>query len=365
MRKTLKFLTAGVMATVLLAGCGGNDDVKQTTTTMGETDTTTVASSEGETETTTEEETTEFVIKDYSNYVSLGEYKGLSMEPMLIEEEEVAERIQQSFRDTVQEGDTVNIDYTGYMDGEAFEGGSAEGDFLTIGSGGFIEGFESGLVGVKIGEEVDLNLNFPDPYENNPDFSGKPVVFHVKVNSIDGVVAPEYTLDNVVANTEYQTLEEYEQMVKDQIYRERDEERMRELWFQAVNNATISGYPQEEVDVYAQELRSYYEQMAMQFGIDFATLLNANGYTEESFEEECQYYGESMMNETMVLYSIAMAENMTVTDEEYQTEMKELVENSGMTEEFITSYYGGETYIRESMLFTKVVGYLASLATEQ
>lgn len=365
MRKTLKFLAVGVMAIALLTGCGGNSDVTERTTTVGESDTTTIASSEESKETETTEETTEFTIKDYSSYVTLGEYKGLSMEQIVVTEEEVSERIQQYFRDTIQEGDTVNIDYTGYLDGEAFEGGSAQGASLTIGSGQFIDGFESGLVGVKTGETVDLNLNFPEVYEKNPDLAGKAVVFNVKVNSIDGIVAPEYTLDNVMANTEYQTLEEYEQMIQDQIYIERDEERMRGLWFQAVNNATISGYPQEEVDVYAQELRSYYEQMAMQIGIDLATLLNANGYTEESFQEECQYYGESMMNETMVLYSIAAAENMTITDEEYQTEMKELVENSGMTEDFITSYYGGENYIRESMLFTKVVEYLASLAVEQ
>lgn len=363
MRKTLKFLAVGMMAAALLTGCGGNSNITDaTTTSAGEVETTTGT---GETETTTGEEPTEFTIKDYSNYVSLGEYKGLSVEPIIVTEEEVSERIQQYFRDAVQEGDTVNIDYTGYLDGETFEGGSAEGAYLTIGSGSFIDGFESGLVGVKIGETVDLNLAFPEIYEKNPDLAGKPVVFQVTVNSIDGVVAAEYTLENIVANTEYQTLEEYEQMIEDQLYRERNEERISDIWFQVVNNATISGYPQEEVDAYAQELRSYYEQMAMQYGVDLATLLSFNGYTEESFQEECQYYGESMMNETMVLYSIAAAENMTITDEEYQAEMDELVENSGMSEEFITSYYGGENYIRESMLFTKVVEYLASLAVEK
>lgn len=259
----------------------------------------------------------------------------------------------------------MNIDYTGYLDGEAFEGGSAEGDSLTIGSGRFIDGFESGLVGVKIGETVDLNLAFPETYKKNPDMAGKEVVFTVKVNSIDGVVAPEYTLENIKANTEYQTIEEYEQMISEQIYMERNEERMNYLWFQAVSNATISGYPQEEVEAYAQELRSYYEQMAMQYSMDLATLLSANNLTEEAFQAECQEYGESMMNETMVLYSIAAAENMTITDEEYQTEMEKMVESSGMSEEFLTSYYGGEGYIRESMLFTKVVEYIESLAVEK
>ena len=360
MRKTVRFFAVGVMAAALLTGCGGNSTITEAATT-GETGVTTEAAGE----TSAAEESTEFTIKDYSSYVSLGEYKGLSISPILITEEDITERIQEYFRDTIQQGDTVNIDYTGYMDGEAFENGADEGAFLTIGSGQFIDGFESGLIGVKIGETVDLNLTFPDPYEPNPDMSGKEVVFTVKVNGIDGVVAPEYTLENVAANTDFQTLEEYEQMISDQIYTEYDQERMNQLWFQIVNNATISGYPQEEVDACANDLRFYYEQMAMQYGVDLATLLAANNYTEESFEEECQLYGKSMMDETMVLYSIAAAENMTITDEEYQNEMKDMVDNSGMSEEFITSYYGGEQYIRESMLFTKVMEYVVSLAVEE
>lgn len=343
------------MAAALLTGCGKDSNTAETTTSAaGESDTTTVS----------EEETTEFVIKDYSNYVTLGEYKGLTMEPIQIADEEVPERIQQYFRDTVQDGDTVNIDYTGYRDGEPFEGGSAEGDSLTIGSGRFIEGFESGLVGVKIGDTVDLNLTFPETYASE-ELAGKDVVFTVTVNSIDGVIAGEYTLENILANTEYQSLEEYEQQIFDQIYAERDEERMRNIWFQVVNNATISGYPQEEVDVYAKELSSYYENMALQYNVDMKTLLSSNGYTEESFQERCQDYGKSMMDETMVLYSIAQAENMTITDEEYRTEMDKMVEMSEMSEEFITSYYGGEGYIRESMLFTKIMDYLKSLSVEQ
>lgn len=362
MRKTVRVLAAGMMAAALLTGCGGNSNITSATTTTGESETTTISE---ESETSTRGELEEFVIKDYSNYVSLGEYKGLSIKPITITEEEVNDRIQKYFHDIVQEGDTVNIDYTGYLDGEAFQGGSAEGYYLTIGAGGFIDGFESGLIGVKAGETVDLNLSFPEYYPNNPDMAGKAVVFTVTVNAIDEVIADEYTLENVIANTECQTLEEFEQMVYDQIYTEYNEERMTDIWFQAVSNATISGYPQEEVDAYAQDLSAYYEQMAMQFDVDLETLLSANGYTLESFQEECQYYGRSMMDETMVLYSIAAAENLTITDEEYRTEMDEMVKNSEMNEEFITSYYGGESYIRESMLFTKVVEYLASLAVEQ
>lgn len=350
MKKTMKLLAAGMMAAALMTGCGGDSNTAETTT--------------AEEITTVTEETTEFTIKDYSSYVTLGEYKGIPVSPITISDEEIAARIQEYFHDTVQDGDTVNIDYVGYLNGEAFDGGTAEGDSLTIGSGRFIDGFESGLVGVKVGETVDLNLTFPENYTNET-MAGQAVVFTVTVNAISNTIAPEYTLENVAANTEYQSLEEYEATVYDEIYAEYNEERMSEVWYKVIENATISGYPQEEVDVYANEMSDYYKQMAQQYGIEFSSFLSTSGYTEETFEEECQNYGKTVMDETMVLYAIASAENMNVTDEEYHTEIDKIVEQTGMEEALIVQYYGGEKYIRESLLFSKVIEYLIELAVEQ
>ena len=92
---------------------------------------------------------------------------------------------------TVEDGDTVNIDYVGKLDGEEFDGGSAEGYDLEIGSCTFIDGFEDGLIGHEIGEKVTLDLTFPDPYPNNPDLAGKPVVFDVTINAIKESQTPE------------------------------------------------------------------------------------------------------------------------------------------------------------------------------
>ncbi|MDE7257698.1 MAG: FKBP-type peptidyl-prolyl cis-trans isomerase, partial [Lachnospiraceae bacterium] len=91
----------------------------------------------------------------------------------------------------VENGDTANIDFVGYIDGEAFDGGTGTGYDLTIGAHQFIDGFEDGLIGVNIGETVSLNLKFPDPYERNPDLAGVPVIFEVTVNSISKQVTPE------------------------------------------------------------------------------------------------------------------------------------------------------------------------------
>ena len=119
----------------------------------------------------------------------------------------------------VQKEDTVNIDYTGYMDGEEFEGGSATGDDLLIGSGSFISGFEDGLIGHKKGEEVTLDLTFPEDYQNE-EMQGKAVQFKVKINKISQ--APELTDEWVAANTDYKTVEEYKAAQKELMQKSAD-----------------------------------------------------------------------------------------------------------------------------------------------
>ena len=132
------------------------------------------------------------------DYVKLGEYKGVEIsvaEPevtqealegaisVMLSEDSKVEPVEVTGR-SVKAGDSVNIDYEGKLDGVAFEGGTAQGADLIIGSGRFIGGFEAGMIGMEIGETRDLDLSFPDPYTPNPDLAGKPVVFTVKVNSI-------------------------------------------------------------------------------------------------------------------------------------------------------------------------------------
>lgn len=142
-------------------------------------------------------------------YVTLGNYMGIkaSADMLQITDDDVENYINRSFLEEkaeivpvtgrpVQEGDTANIDFVGYQDGVAFEGGTAAGFDLTIGSGQFIDGFEAGLIGAEIGEQVSLNLRFPDPY-TNPDLAGQPVVFEVTVNSISEKQYPELT-DEIV-----------------------------------------------------------------------------------------------------------------------------------------------------------------------
>ena len=163
-------------------------------------------------------------------YVTLGEYKGLEVS---IKKMEVTEELKKNYIDYIlsrypqwiqvtddskaEEGDIVDINFEGKLDGVAFEGGTGRKEDLQLGSGAFIEGFEEGLVGAGVGETLDLSLQFPDPYDNNPDLSGAPVVFTVTVNGIQKRnVLTELTDDYVkTLDVGCNTVEEYEAYVEE------------------------------------------------------------------------------------------------------------------------------------------------------
>ena len=221
-RKLAAVLALAVALTV--AGCGDKKESTQENTKTETQDTKT------ETDEATEDITKDAEghvvavdVDDISKYVTLGDYKNLEVEvtKSQVTDESVEQYIQQqlSYQPVevtedrpVQENDTVNIDYTGYMDGEAFEGGTATDTDLIIGSGQFIDGFESGLIGKKKGEEVTLDLNFPDPYQKNPDLAGKAVQFKVKINKISEPA--ELTDAWVAENTDLKTADEYKAEIK-------------------------------------------------------------------------------------------------------------------------------------------------------
>lgn len=324
MKKSLSIMTAGLCAVLMLAGCGNK-----------------AASG------------------DYSQYVELGQYKGVEIANIPdVTEEELDAELTSRFRGVVEEGDTVDIDYVGTMDGVAFDGGTAQGQYLTIGSGSYIDGFEDGLIGVEVGSTVDLNLTFPDPYENNPDMAGKAVVFTVTVNAIDGIVGAEMTESVIQENTSYDSIEAYRESVREELQIVKDNKKLAEIWEIVEADTVISGYPQEEVDAYANEMKSYYESMAAMYGIDLTTLLTSNSMSEEDFNNDCQEYGRQQCKKYMILSVIAQTEGIELTEEEYEEEIQKVVDTSGMTKEEIVEYYGGEAEIKKSLLYNKVLEWL-------
>ena len=197
------------------------------------------------------------------DFISLGDYKGLTAEvdPIEITDEDIDERINQEIRNseeasetltegTVEEGDIANIDFTGKKDGVAFDGGTAEGYDLEIGSGSFIDGFEDGLIGVAIGDTVDLNLTFPEQY-GNADLAGQDVVFTVKVNSVSRAKDMDDELASLLSDGEAATVDEYREYVKGILEEEALENRKAQveadLLGQAAENITVDSYPQDLV----------------------------------------------------------------------------------------------------------------------
>ncbi len=330
MKKRMKIAAAALCAVLVLAGCGKKTDSE-----------------------------------DYSKYVTLGQYKGIEITAIPdVTQEEIDAELASRFRDTVENGDTVIIDYVGTMDGVAFDGGTAENQSLTIGSNRYIDGFEEGLVGAKLGSTVELNLNFPEPYDPNPDFSGKPVVFTVTVNGINGVVGAELTEEVVTANTSFDSVAAYSENVKKELQLAKDNQKLNQIWEVVKNNTTIKGYPQQQVTKYADEMKSYYQSLAAMYGIDLTTLLAANNMSEADFNKDCESYGQEETAKYMILEMIAKEENISVSDEELNQEIDEAVGQSSMERDALLEYYGGEDQIRDNLLYNKVLEFLLDQAVE-
>lgn len=363
MKKNFKVAVIGLCAAVMMAGCGNKQNTEDTTTTST-SDSTEVTTTTGETTTepsTTQEqqETATYTRKsDYSEFVTLGQYKGIEVEFTSITDEDVEERIRTTFRDTVQEGDTVNIDYEGLLDGVAFDGGTAKGASLKIGSNSFIEGFEEKLIGAKIGETKNLDLAFPDPYTRNPDLAGKAVVFIVTVNGIDGIEGAELNEEFVKNNTDFASVDEYKENLKKTLESEKENETLTAIWKVVRENATVNDYPQEEVTFYTTQMKDYYSQIAGLYGVDLAGFLASMQMDEASFNTECETYAKSTVEEMMILTEIARLENIIVDDEEYKAEIAKTLEGTENTEQDLLDYYGGEEGLRETMTFNKVFKFL-------
>lgn len=317
-----------------------------------------------------------------SEYITLGEYKNLTVEATKeeITEESIEARLKSNVGNfgtkvmetvtegSVQDGDIVTIDYVGKKDGVEFDGGSAEGYELEIGSGKFIEGFEDGLVGVKSGETVDLELTFPEGYQAE-ELAGQDVVFTVTVHEIKRM--PEEITDDMIntgTSGKYTTVEDYREYIRSFM-----EEDAQEAYENAIINAVmtlvsegaeISGYPQDLVDYCAASMKAYYEQYAAYYSMDMESFVTSMGITMEEFEEEVLAAVERTLQAEFCYAAIAEAEGMEISEEEF----KEVLD-SYMTmytsygyeyenEEAFLAEIGGENIIRTNLIQKKVQDFI-------
>ncbi|MCH5271484.1 MAG: FKBP-type peptidyl-prolyl cis-trans isomerase [Lachnospiraceae bacterium] len=264
----------------------------------------------------------------------------------------------------VEIGDTINLDYSGFKDGVAFAGGTAQNQQLIIGSGKFINGFEDGLVGVMPGETVDLNLSFPEGY-GNAELAGQPVVFTVTVNYIypDPIISAEEMQDEIIiamTDGEFETADafleycrdylEYEAEYNYTIYRENAVIAALEGLF------TFDGVPRALQNKYVGNIRTSLENTAMQNGIDIDTYcyyfyqVDAATYLELASQASAQ--------QGMAFQYVANNENLTVSDEELEESLHRFAEENGVASVEELLLVTDRESFREYFLFEKVVDFI-------
>ena len=284
--------------------------------------------------------------------VTLGEYKGVSVkkETTLVTDAEVdakieEERAKQGVEAEVEgravvEGDTVNLDYAGSVDGVAFAGGTAEGQTLKIGSHSFIPGFEEQMVGMNIGEEKDLNVTFPEKYHSE-ELAGKAAVFHVKVNSITETQLPALDDDFAKDISEFDTFEEYKADVRAKLEAaaaERDNNVFtNDVLGKVMENATVE-IPDAMIERQIDSMMRDFEYRLMGNGLKLDDFLKYTGSDMKAFRENYRGQAEKSVKAHLVLEAIEKAEAIDATEEQIDKQLEAFAAQTGKTvEEFKAS----------------------------
>jgi trigger factor len=378
MKKKVLFLVMSLSLLMLAGGCSKKDvgsELEGTEVTPTAAATVTGAATD---ETATEVAPVREAY-EVSEFITLGEYKGIevTVEKLEVSEEDIDAAIEADLQANateeevtdraVETGDIVNIDYEGLKDDVAFEGGTAQAYDLTIGSNSFIPGFEEKLIGAKIGDKLKLDLTFPADY-SAAELAGQAVVFNVTINSIKKSVIPELTEDYVKANTEYETIEAYREGSRATLQAENEEtmknNKINSVLTAIIDNSEIASYPQTLIDYYAFEMKDYYTQYAAMFGMGFADFLAASGLNEESFATEQKSYAESRAAQELALNAIIKAEKMELTDAEYTDGIAKILTDYGYKTEEELFKTATKEQIKESLIWEKAVTFVTEQAVE-
>ena len=270
--------------------------------------------------------------------VKLGKYKGIKVEKadVTVTDEEVAEELdkvkEQNARlvaaddKAVEDGDQTTIDFEGFVDGVAFEGGKGEDYPLTIGSHSFIDTFEDQLVGKKVGEEVEVNVTFPENYQAK-ELAGKPAMFKVTIKEIKVKEYPELDDDFAQDVSEFDTLDEYKEDIKKNLTEKKEKEAEAEKEskvIEAIVNDAEMDIPEKMVEAQAEQmLEEFAQNIAMQ-GISFEQYLQFTGATVDQMKEQVKPQAQARVESSLVLEAVVKAENIEATEEEVEEEIKEM-----------------------------------------
>ncbi len=291
---------------------------------------------------------------DLKPEVKLGTYKGIEVEKVdttvsgLEVDEEIDRVRRQNARKidvtdrAAKDGDITNIDFEGFVDGEAFEGGKGESYTLKLGSKSFIPGFEDQIVGHEIGEEFDVNVTFPEDYHSE-DLKGKAAVFKCKLNSLQEEQLPELDDEYVSDISDVETVDEY----KDSIRKQLEEKKEKQAKTKIENAAIEKLMETSEMDIPASMIEGQQETMLNEFkqqlsmqGMSFDMYSQYTGLNEETMLEQVKPEAEKRVKSRLVLEAVSKAENIEVSDEDVDKKLEEMAAMYGIEADKFKGYIG-------------------------
>lgn len=320
---------------------------------------------------------------DLSEYVTVGEYTGfnLSYDNIEVTQDDLdlaiggilaaAAETEKLTTGVAEDGDSVNIDYSGSLDGEAFDGGTAKAYDLVLGSGSMVPGFEDGIIGKAIGSTFTIDVTFPEDYQTE-NLKGAETQFEITLNYKEGQpVMPELNESFVKSNSEYSTMDEYMEELEKSIYEQKEgQEKSRvqtEIWAKIIESSEVIKYPEVDLQRKKDQNYEYYESYASYYEMEFPEFLNTYlGMTEEEFGDYVNQQAEIVCKQEMVLYTIVRDENIDISNEEYSKGLTDMLEEEGFSsmEEFEEAYgesfesFAGKENIMITLLLEKTLDWL-------
>ena len=313
--------------------------------------------------------------------VKLGEYKGLEVDKVStrVTQKEVDAKIQEEAEKNAREvvvtdrpvadGDEVILDFEGFVDGEAFEGGKGENYPLTIGSGSFIPGFEEQLVGAEAEKEVEVKVTFPEDYHAE-ELKGKEAVFKCTVHEIKAKELPEIDDEFAAEVSEFDTLEEYKADVKAKIKEQKAADGKRNQEDQAVEQAVKNAeyeIPQPMIDTQTTQMVEDFAQRIQSQGITLEQYFQFTGLTAQKMMEDMKPQAIKRIETRLVLEAIAKAENIEITDEKVDEELAKMAESYKMEVEKLKEFMGEneKKQMKEDLAVQEAVTFLVENAVEK
>lgn len=301
---------------------------------------------------------------DVEKCVTLGDYKGVTVEKTIqsVTDEDVQNEIDNALANypvevdqAAKEGDTVNIDYVGKIDGEEFDGGSDQGADLKLGSGKFIDGFEDGLIGARKGETRTLNLTYPEDYTQ--DLAGKAVEFTVTVNAVKEPLSEptdQWVADNIEG---YDNIADYKAGIRSEQEENNEQTADNQVryaaWTQVIDNCTINEYPETLVEVGKKLYEQQVETYAKYAGMELDAYIESSGLTQEEYQSNMEEYGKNVAAQALVCQAICDKEGFAIGDDDYQKALQDMLTEYGCTEDELIQTYGQDN-VEQSIMLNRV-----------